>query len=530
MFGGTMNNSKSVVKVGSLACTLLLCLLLVNRAGYAVGYKTSDVSSLQEVLEDVTYTNPLILEAMANYKSVLAERKIAESEFLPTVGTELSAGPEKTDGVITDDIEQDLFTSTAALYARQNLYNGGKSTAFVEETNARIRAAAYEVLNVANRVYLDTAESYINVLKSKELLRIAKENVDTQEQIMRQVREKTESGFSRVSDLYNSESRLALSKASYISRQQDLNQALVRFHRQFGRMLAPEQFLQPYPSFKVPDTVEDSVAIALETHPALQVAKYNIQTKRYTYEGANAAYLPTLDFELRGEYRSDTGGEEGETSIGGAYLTFNYTFYDGGLRAGEKARDYQSIRKENQRSYVERRNVNESVRLAWNIKEAEEYKKVYLEDHVSQSNRTLEAFKEEYSVGRRTLLDLLNMENEYTDAQLAMAESVYSALIADYRIFQAIGVLLDVHDTGLREQLELSSKEERKEEEISEDYEQSRDSDTVADPLDQCDNSIPGSSADPFGCDSKTASEPRYTPVSDSQLEPYIVPAERQAE
>ena len=91
------------------------------------------------------------------------------------------------------------------------------------ETDARILAAAYDVLNSANTVYLDCAESYISVVKANEMLRIAEENALTQERIMRQVREKTEAGFNRVSELYNSESRLSLAKASYISRQQDLS-------------------------------------------------------------------------------------------------------------------------------------------------------------------------------------------------------------------------------------------------------------------------------------------------------------------
>ena len=147
----------------------------------------------------------------------------------------------------------------------------------MDETDARIQAAAYEVLTVANRVYLDSSEAYINVVKARELLQIAEENALTQERIMRQVREKTESGFGRISELYNSESRLALSKGSYISRQQDLNQALVIFHRLFGRLLRPEQFIKPEPTYQSPATLPQTVDMAFHKHPALQVAKYRLK-------------------------------------------------------------------------------------------------------------------------------------------------------------------------------------------------------------------------------------------------------------
>ena len=488
----------------------------------------AEAVSLQEVLVDVTQTNPEILEALNNYRGVWEERAIARSEYLPKVGASLSTGPEYTDGVITDDIEQDLLATTATLYARQNLYNGGRSRAFSQETDARILAAGYEVLNVANRVYLDTAEAYINVLKARELLEIARANVNTQEKIMMQVREKTESGFSRASDLYNSESRLALAKGSYVSRQQDMNQALVYFHKQFGRALTEEQFTTPHPAFQVPSSLQETIDVAFANHPALKVAEYNIETRKYTYEKGLASYRPTLDLELRGQYTNDTGGEEGDTSQAGAYVTLNYLFYDGGQRKGQKAHDYQAVRKEHQRSYIERRNVNETVRLAWNIKEAEDFKNEFLTQHVELSAKTLDAFKEEYSVGRRTLIDLLNMENEYTDAQLAMATSHYSRLVAQYRILQATGVLLEEHDTGLRDHLELKPMEENDRFADSEDFAVSRDSDEVPDARDQCDNSGAVGKVNSFGCDDAIAEKALYHPVTETELAPYIVPSQRQ--
>lgn len=483
----------------------------------------ADTVRLQQVIEDITTTDPSILEAYDRYQSVLAERGIAKSEYYPTIGTLLSTGPERTDGVPTNDREENLLATSATLFARQNLYNGGKTKAFVAETDARILAAAYEVLNVANNVYLACSEAYINVVKASELLKIAEENALTQERIMRQVREKTEAGFNRVSELYNSESRLSLAKASYISRQQDLNQAVVYFHRQFGRLLRPEQFVRPEPTYQVPATLPGTVDLAFTKHPALKVAKYNIETRRYTYEKSLAADYPRLDFEIKSQYRNDTGGEEGDTTQTGAYLTLSYNFYDGGLREGEQARDQQAIRKEHQRSYIERRNVNETVRLAWNIMEAEDYKTQYLVEHVALSAKTLDAFKEEYYAGRRTLLDLLNMENEYTDSKVAMAESDFSHLLSLYRLMQATGVLLDEYVPGLRKNLNLP--QEDGDNMVSyEGLDENRDKDQVVDITDQCDNSALGSAPEQAGCQEANVNTTGYPHKESDPLSPYIEP------
>ncbi len=493
---------------------------------------SDDVMTLQQVLEEITKTDPAILEALKNYESVLAEVGIAESEYYPVIGTDVTVGPERTDGIDTNDEEENLISTTATLYARQNLFNGGKTTAFVRETDARVQAAAYEVLKVANDVYLETVETYINVVKARDLLKIAEENALTQEKIMRQVREKTEAGFNRVSELYNSESRLALSKGSFISRQQDLNQALVMFHRNFGRLLGSAQFIEPVPTYEPPATLPESVDLAFQVHPALKVAEYNIQTSRYAFEKSEADDFPTLDLELRGQYREDTGGDEGDTEQLGAYLTFNYTIWDGGLRDSQQQRDRAKVRKENQRAYIERRNLNESVRLAWNIMEAEQFKNKYLGDHVELSYKTLEAFKEEYFVGRRTLLDLLNMENEYTDAKLSYSESEFSHLTALYRLMQSTGVLLDEHDTGLRTMLNLPEADygsifkdiDKSEVKAYEDLTDNRDVDQQLDSTDQCDNSASDSGGEQYGCREDNVNIAGYPHADDAQLEAYIVP------
>jgi len=478
---------------------------------------------LSEVFEITVKTPPEIREAISNFPSVLAERSVATSEYWPQIGAELSGGPETTNGPATNDKQEDLAGYGATLYARQNLFNGGGTTAFVKETDSRIQAAAYEVLTVANHIFLETAQAYIDILLATELLEYSKENVNAQEQILEQVREKTASGFSRASDLYNAESRLALARANYISKQQDLNQAVVQFHRQMGRFVQPQTLSRPKPTFTLPSTVERTVALAFGAHPALKVADHNIQVRKHSYERAEAAYWPTLDLEVEGQHLSDTDGVEGETDRASAMLRMNYTFFDGGRRAGEKDKNYGFLQKEYQRSYVERRNVNQAVRLAWNVYEAEKHKQRFLEEHLTMSAKTLDAFKEEYFVGRRTLLDLLNMENEYHSAKDAGAQSAASLLVAYYRLCQTTGILLDEYDTGLRKVLVLAPDDFDLE--GFEGLNRNVDDDSIQDRRDQCDNTAEGDPALVSGCsDDDVVSYGYQAPET---IAPYIAPEEQ---
>ncbi|MFO7885663.1 MAG: TolC family outer membrane protein [Desulfobacteraceae bacterium] len=510
---------KKFVLVSSV---VFLSLLFGMTATFADVSKPSSPVTLHEVLMDVIKTDPEILEAKQRYESIKSERSIAKSGYLPKVGVEITAGPEVTDGVDSNEVKEELFSSRATLYARQNLFNGGYTSAYVDETDARILAAAYEVITVANRVFLKVAEAYIDVLKTRELLEFSWQNILTQEKILSQVNEKTEAGFTRLSDLSNSKARLSLAKSNYISRQQDLRQAVVKFHRQFGRLLKPEQFVVPEPAFKFPEDVEKTVDIGFNHHPALEVAKYNIHARKYTYEKAEAEYWPTLDLELRAEHRIDTNGERGDTDQAAALLKLKYEFFDGGARKGRKSQAYNQMHKEYQRAYTERRNVNETIRLAWNIYEAEKQKEAFLKDHLELSAETMSAFKDEYHVGRRTLLDLLNMENEFIAAKNANTESQFTNLTAYYRISQATGVLIHEYDTNLVEELGLPP-EKLYDLDKYDELDPNRDSDAVKDVSDQCDNSIKGADVGNSGC-----FEEKFVPMgyrkSDKDLTPYILP------
>jgi adhesin transport system outer membrane protein len=478
------------------------------------------VVPLEDVLKELVITNPEILEALRRYESIKAEIGASKSGFKPNISAEASIGPEVTKGYDNDYERTDLVGSRAGIYARQNIFSGMHTSNYVKETEARIKAAAYDVLDTANEVFLQATAAYLDVLKAAELLELSRQNVNTQAQILRQIKEKTDSGFGRASDLSNSESRFALSRSNYISRQQDLNQAVVKFHRQFGRILLPNEFIAPKPINHLPKTMEEAINIAFHVHPALKVANYNIEVRKHTLEKDKSAYWPSLDLELKAEHANDMNGNEGWKNNASAFLTLSYTLYDGGVRGSRKASNYESMLKEYERSYIERRNVNELVGLAWNIYVAEESKKVFLNEHVSMSERTLGEFKEEYHLGRRTLLELLDMESEYYSARNSFTESEFSHLVARYRLSQATGVLLHEFDTGLYEKLDLEKDKDNFNYDLYKKIGEDRDQDTVRDIFDQCDASLPNTDSLPWGCFGAIPTDVGYNVPN--ELSPYV--------
>ncbi|PLX68840.1 MAG: hypothetical protein C0602_08325 [Denitrovibrio sp.] len=507
------------------AFSVLLLALFVFHFNIKVYSETLSLQprTLSDVMADVAATNPEILEAIQVYEGVVHEVAAAESGYKPKVVTDLSIGKQVTDGVASNEVRRDLTASSASLYVRQNLFNGNGTDNHVNETKARVKAAAYEVLNVANKVFEGVVESYINILKELALLQLSENNIYTQAQILEQIKEKTEAGFGRASDLLNAQSKLALARANFISQQQNLKQASVKFHKYYGKFLDPKQLVEPTDLFPFPDREDEVVDMAFKSYPAIQVSKYNVIARKYTMKRTESLYFPKIDAELKANYSNNTSGDVGDTTSYSAMLYFNYELYDGGLKKAEKQKNYSQVLKEHERSYIERRNLNESVRLAWNIKEAEDRKYEFLQEHIDLTEKTLDAFKQEYELGRRTLLELLDMENEYQRALEALTESKYTSMIAHYRVMFVTGVLLQKYKMDIFDKVGLSDEEVdfatlEKYRELGTD----RDMDKVNDNYDKCDNSILNSKAGTYGCFEKSNIKVGYT--RPDKIEPYIKP------
>lgn len=479
------------------------------------------ILTLREALSTISRTSPEINEAIQVFESVNGELKMAETGYNPTVEAYLSGGKEITDGVDTNGVKQDLNASKASISLKQNIFNGYGTTQHVRETKARAMAAAYDVLNTANKVFLASSEAYVKVLMEKELLDTAYENVTVQAQILEQIQEKTKSGFGKISDLTSAQARLALSRANYVSQQQTLKQAIVQFHRQMGRFIKADEFAMPDQTYQLPTNADEMVEIAFMVYPAINVADYNIVSKKYGKKRAMAGYYPKIDFEMSAARNTNTGGDEGSTNIYSAMLTLNYNIYDGGMTAAEKKKKEADILKEYERGYIERRNLIETVRLAWAIKESEDAKLPFLGDYVELTRKTRDAFVEENKLGRRTLLEVLNMENEYQTSKTTLIRSRYTSVLAYFRLLQVTGVFLTEYENGLARKLGLPDLHNIDKLEDYNKLKDNRDTDAVKDYRDQCQESFIFQTS-PYGCENTDGVDVGYK-IPD-KFEPYIKP------
>lgn len=188
----------------------------------------------------------------------------------------------------------------------------------------------------------------------------------------------------------------------------------------------------------------------------LKSAAADINAAENERSSAQSSYYPRVTLELDGNWNNNLDGEDGiagtgafRTDVGGynndlvAMVRVRYNLFAGGkdlAREKEAAYKIGEAKEIRQRAY---REVVEGVNLAWNAYEMLTPQKDYIREHVKAAKDTQVAYTQQFNLGQRTLLDLLDTENELFEARKDYLQAEFDEIVAKYRVLNATGRLLD---------------------------------------------------------------------------------------
>ena len=463
---------------------------------------------------DSISAHPEVKEKIHVYRQVLSDRNIAESGWRPSVDLEASTGAYSTESPFTGNQTEDYNSSNVELSVTQNLFNGYDTTYQIEQTEARAKAALFDVYDTADNIALRAIQAYLEVIKQRRLYQLALENVAAHEEILSQIRDRNLSGVGRRSELQQTEGRLARAQASLIAQQNNLEDAATQLHQILGRYVDPLALSEPnLPSLPRED-LDTLIDQALSDHPAMRVAASNIEAAQWDHRRSLRSRYPNLDLRLATEYGDDIGGLDGNTEETSLVLNLTYNFYKGGSKQAETQKKVSAVYEQKEFAARVRRQVINTLRLSWTADDLLEKQIKFLEAHVIKAGQTVESYKEEFFIGQRDLIDLLDAENELNSAQNQFAEASYDALSARYRVYEGVGHLFEAANI----EFELDQGSLRVARLTTDAVDElpipvDEDADNEIDPMDHCDNSLRGLAVNPYGC---------HEPVVMSKVEPEL--------
>ena len=409
----------------------------------------SQAASLSETIQHAVTTNPDVLQAGSNRRAIDNELNQANGLFRPQIDFEAAIGPEFSNNSTTrgraargsGDAGTWMRRTTSSLTVQQKIFDGFASKSEQERQAARVDAAAARVVERTEFLALDVSQSYLDVLRNTDIVEQAVQNVENHRRIEDEVRTRVDAGESGVGDLQQAEARVASARATLVETQRDLEQSIISFRRFVGQ--EPDNLTRPtLNEAAIPANVDAAVETAFSQNPTLNLSRADIDVSRAELSASNASLWPTLDFELIANRNHNTDGTRGANKDVTAMMVVNYNLYRGGIDVANKHEFHERLAESRERFLHLRRLAEEEVRQSWNSMVKARARAEALADEVLANAQVVATYRQEFEIGQRDLLDLLDSENELFNARVRHLTSDYSAQFNAYRLLASIGGLV----------------------------------------------------------------------------------------
>ncbi|MCQ8183085.1 TolC family outer membrane protein [Methylomonas sp. SURF-1] len=403
----------------------------------------SQALSLQESIQKVLDDNPKIQAAKSERRAVEEEIDQARAGYFPTVDVTAGIGWEESNNPTTrgrGDGSVFYHREEGAIQVRQMLFDGLATPNEVERQEKRTDSRAYTVFGQSEITALEGVEAYLKVLRRQELLNLAKDNLQLHLRTNEQIKLRSERGVGKRADVDQSMGRVALAEKNVWSETGNLRDAETGFQRVIG--ILPEA-VEPVaaPTAALPATMEQAIDEALAEHPILKSANSDIESAFAQHNTAMAPYFPRFDIETGVSHNYNLDGIRGTNSDMTAMLRMRYNIFNGGKDIARREQTAQLINQAKDIRDNTHRQVVESMRLSWVAYETVKSQMEFFKRHAEAAEKTITAYQQQFNIGQRTLLDLLDTFNEMYIAKSSLINAKYDELFSQYRILASKGQL-----------------------------------------------------------------------------------------
>jgi adhesin transport system outer membrane protein len=407
-----------------------------------------EISGLREAITQGVLTSPRVNASWYNFEASREAERGAWGEYLPSVDLYGEVGREERDTPLVDF--DDYGRDATRFSITQMLFDGFATRNEVSRLGYSKLARYYDLKRDSEETAAEIAAAYLDTVKYQKLVSYAQENLDVHHKILERIAERTVGGVSEGVDLDQANSRLALAESNLVTEVSNLHDVMTRFQRLVGSLPAPDLQVPSVPAGQIPELRGLALDLAYDLSPVINSAIENLRSAQEGLEATRAPMMPRLDLRYRNEVEHDTDGLNGRFDEEAIELVLTYNLYRGGSDSARK-REYNNLYyaavEEKKQACL---NVRQDVLIGFNNVEAlESQVEVLARSQVAQ-NKTRKAYQDQFDIGQRSLLDLLDSQNEYFDTQRSSIAAVTDLVKAQSNTLADMGLLLaSLEDDGI---------------------------------------------------------------------------------
>jgi outer membrane protein len=407
--------------------------------------------SLEEALVRAYQTSPQLNAERAKQRGTDENVPQALAGYRPQIIASLSAGLQAVRDLFPGNTLQTttLRPWTIGVTVNQVLFNGNKTANSVRVAEFQVMSERAALRNVGQGVLLDAVTAYMNVMANNALYESQRTNVDVLREILATTKRRLAAGDVTPTDTAQAEARLSRGLA-------DLNAAEVALaiSKEIYRQVigaAPSNLQPAMPVDRLaPMTQVAAVDTAVHEHPAIQGAGYDVDVAQTTIKVAESALLPTVSAQVSASRTRDTDTSLTTTATDQASILgqINVPIYDGGTAASQ-TRQAKEMASQSRLVLEQVRNqTRTAVVSAWVTNEGTKIALKAAESEVHAADVALQGVRREAQGGQRTTIDVLNAQQDLTNARSRQITAQRDRVIASYTLLSAVG-RLDVHNLNL---------------------------------------------------------------------------------
>lgn len=427
-------NDKFAIKTLALACC------------FAAATAWAQTDTLQGVVKEALEYNPEVQAKFNEFDATLHDRREAFGGYLPSIDLEGSLGSAERQ----HDEGRGWYTRNyAEARLTQMLFDGFQVRNRVNRLEHTSRQRYFDLLDEAETKALEVVTAYVDVERYREMVRLAQANLDNHKRVQKQIAERADRGVSNQADLTQINGRVSLAESNLLTEVANLQTVSARFQRLVGRLPAEQVEKIASGMFVAPDDIQDVLTTAYSQNPALHSTFENISAAQASLGEAKSGRYPKFDFIARhGTYRNNNSFDNrskdytyGKETI--VELRARMNLYRGGSdMAAERAARSRINQAEDLRDKA-CVDIRQTASIAHSDIGNLTVKQDSLRKHRDGSRQVVQAYREQFDIGRRSLLDVLDSENEAFQAERAYAHGQYDLTLANARTLQSMGALLN---------------------------------------------------------------------------------------
>jgi adhesin transport system outer membrane protein len=436
---------------GSLACSSALAQtrppapLSATPPATAPAAPVGTTTTLRNAVEKALGNNPEVTARLNAYKASIDAVAVVNGGWRPRV--DLSANAGRDENRVSDRVprNQSINRSGAELGLTQLLWDGLGTKNEVQRLGHDRLSRYFELLDTTEQTALEAARTHYDVLRYRRLVQLAEDNYVQHKYALLQTQSRFEAGVGRGVDLEQVNARLALSESNLATEQANLHDVTARYQRIVGEP-APKQLSGLESETQglrqgVPARATDAVQTALQRNTAISAAVEGLRAARAAVTVREAAFQPRVEARLRAGAGHNFDSINNQNRSNTAEVVMNWNLYNGNI---DQARVRQQVNLLNQATDLRDkacRDARQTTEIAFNDTRKLLEQLGYLERNELSIEKARDAYRQQFDIGQRSLLDLLNAENELYTARRANVNAHHDLGIAYARTHAAMNQL-----------------------------------------------------------------------------------------